>query len=275
MKTKLLIIVLLTSFTINANSQNFSPLSGTVRIGMPLYPWGLCAAAYMGSATLIEQGFKLKSPTAANWLSSNHNFFRFFNMGYDYLIPCWSMDFANSGMELQRPYNGDFENDQYINYVGYFLNWSSRFSRFGFYFGADYEWRRFLISYPPNQYRLPSSNEIHSLVPSIGLRFRLINPEREIEGLPINIVLEAGVSYAVVIKYENKESYNDDVLNNGFRSLVGISIATTKFGSLHVRWSKDIYQLFKNDFIATDGFLYNNEISNDFSCISIGWATFF
>lgn len=230
--------------------------------------------AYMGSATLIEQGFSLKKPTVSNWLNSNHNFFRFFNMGYDYLIPYWSMTSSNNEMELQRPYNGDFENNQYINSIGYFLNWRSPFSRFGVYCGMDYEWRRFLLAYPPDQYRLPSSNEIHSLVPSFGLRFRLINPEKEIDGFPFNIVLEAGMSFAAVVKYENKEGYSADALNNGFRSLVGISITTNKFGSLHVRWSKDLYQLYNSDYMATDGYLFNNEITNNFNCISIGYATF-
>lgn len=37
----------------------------------------------------------------------------------------------------------------------------------------------------------------------------------------------------------------------------------------------DLYKLYNSDYVATDGFLANEEISNSFSCFSVGWASFF
>ena len=97
------------------------------------------------------------------------------------------------------------------------------------------------------------------------------------------MVFEAGLSYACVIDYKNKVSstdhligYGTEALNNGFRVQLGIVLTTNKWGSLNLRWNKDLYDLYNNDNISTisNGCLYNNTITNSFSCFSIGWATF-
>lgn len=258
------------------HSSGFSTLSGTIRIGFPIFPWGVASVAIMGVANLVQEGFLLEDFTISNWMKGNHNFFRFFNMGYDYLVPQWSVASPNNEIELIRPYRHytDLGGNSYIYYVGYYLNWRSQFTRFGFYCGIDYEWRTFMLSYPPNQYRLPMLSEIQSLLPACGVRYRLIDPMKEIDGFLFNIVLEAGITYAYVIKYENDEKYDIDALNNGFKSLIGVSITTNKFGSIHVRWSKDLYQVFNRNYKATYGILRDYEITNNFGCISIGYATF-
>ena len=71
-------------------------------------------------------------------------------------------------------------------------------------------------------------------------------------------------------------NYNADALNNGFRSSLGMAITTNKWGSLVVRWIKDLYNLYNNDHIATDsnGYLYNNEVKSSISYFSIGYSTF-
>lgn len=282
MKRRILILALLATIPFHANSQNFSSLSGTIRLGGLGWVWGTVAGAYMGSACLIQQGFMLEKPTVSNWLHENHNVFRFFNLGYDVVVPMWSIISSNEVIELQRPVsfqdNTAHGNDHYMSYVGYYFNWRSPFSRFGFYCGMDYEWRRFdlvhTIDEPYNYQHWRANNNIQSLVPAAGVRIRLIDPSKEIEGFPINIVLEAGVSYAAVIKYENNKGYGKDAVNNGFRAVAGLSITTNKYGSLHLRWTKDLYNLYNNNYNATEGFLLNNEIKNNFSYFSIGWATF-
>lgn len=241
--------------------------------------WGTVAGAFMGSACLIQQGFVLEKPTVSNWLNENHKFFRFFNLGYDILIPIWSMASSNESVELQRPFdNSGLENNKYTSYVGYQLNWRSPFSRLGFYGGIDYEWRRFYLSHKvdiPGQYEYWGvKNNIQSLVPAAGIRVRLVEPAKEIEGFPINVVVELGLSYAIALKYENDVEYGLDAINNGFRTQLGLSITTNRFGSLHVRWNKDLYTIFNNGYIATKGFLSNNEIKNNFGYLSVGWATF-
>ena len=288
MKTRLkvLLVSVLASITINANAQNFSSLSGTVRL----------SCGWVGDAVfsapvyyiwLTRLGLLLDGEgTFSGWIRQNHNtFLRFFNVGYDFHFPQWTMASANNTIELMHPFGKNyskmfefFEDNNYIHYIGYHFNWRDPFSRLGFYAGADYEWRNFAISYQPEidaVYRLTSHNEIHSIVPAAGVRFKLISPEKEIDGFPINVVLEAGLSYAIAIKYNNDKDYGTDALNNGFRANVGVHITTNKYGSIHVRWNKDLYKLYNSDYVATDGFLANEEISNSFSCFSVGWASFF
>lgn len=303
MRIKLLIIVLLASITINANSQNFNTWSGTIRFSGGLLGAGMVFSPMMATWGIYE-GFKWRygdggynnGASFSGWMRDNHiGFLRFFNAGYDFVVPQWSMSFSNDEIIVdQRVSSKDnlfnslfFWDDHYINYMGYYLNWKDPFSRFGFYCGADYELRTFGLEYKfiaPGQYHAWSvHNEIQSLVPSVGIRYRLISPEREIEGFPINIVLEAGLSYAVVLNLKNKvmstdalNNYNADALNNGFRSSLGMAITTNKWGSLVVRWIKDLYNLYNNDHIATDsnGYLYNNEVKSSISYFSIGYSTF-
>lgn len=297
MRKKLVLLVLLTSVTINANSQNFSTWSGTIRFsggllgGMMVFaPTMTAGIAYAAAA---DKSYGADIP---GWIRNNHlSFLRFFNAGYDFLIPQWSMAFSNDEIIVDQRVSGKdnlfndlfFWDDHYINYMGYYLNWKDPFSRFGFYCGADYELRTFGLEYKsitPGQYHYWSvHNEIQSLVPSVGIRYRLISPEREIEGLPINIVLETGLSYAFVLNFKNKvtstdalNNYSTDALNNGFRSSLGMAITTNKWGSLYVRWIKDLYNLYNNDNIAKDsnGYLYNNEVKSSISYFSIGYSTF-
>lgn len=288
MKTRLkvLLVSVLASITINASAQNFSSLSGTVRLSCG-WVGDAVFSAPVYSIWLTRLGFLLDGEgTFSGWIRQNHNtFLRFFNVGYDFHFPQWTMASANNTIELMRPFGKNyskmfefFGDNNYIHYIGYHFNWRDPFSRLGFYAGADYEWRNFAISYQPEidaVYRLTSHNEIHSIVPAAGVRFRLISPEKEIDGFPINVVLEAGLSYAIAIKYNNDKDYGTDALNNGFRANVGVHITTNKYGSIHVRWNKDLYKLYSSDYVATDGFLANEEISNSFSCFSVGWASFF
>ena len=306
MKSKLFIIVLLTSITINADSQNFNTLSGTIRFSggglgamMVLSPTMTTAICY---AAFSDRSYGADIP---GWIRNNHlSFLRFFNAGYDYVIPQWSITFSNDEVKLGQIVASDdntfhdlfFTNDCYVNYMGYFINWRDPFSRFGIYCGADYELRKYSLDFSSysshwnNQYyHCLIYNEIQLFVPSVGLRYRLIGPDKEIEGFPFNIVLESGFSYAIVLGFKNDvasgevlENYTIDALNNGFRTQLGIAITTNKFGSLYLRWAKDLYNLYNNDFIATDnnGYLYNKElkyhnvVKTSFSFFSIGWATF-
>lgn len=284
MKKKLLIIFL-SILSINSYAQNFSNLSGTVRASCG---WAGDAIIFGSVFTvwLTRLGFALDGDgTFSGWIRQNHNtYLRFFNIGYDVQIPQWSMTSTNHDIKLDRPYKHHsglydlFGGNNYIYYLGYYLNWKSPFSRFGFYAGADYEWRSFSLSYQPESdavFRYSSNNDIQSIVPAAGIRYRLISPEREIDGFPINLVLEAGLSYAFVTKYADDCGYGIDAVNNGFRANVGISITTNKYGSIHVRWSKDLYNVYKKGYTTTEGFLSDNEIRNNFSSFSIGYASFF
>jgi len=302
MKTKLLFIVLLTSITINVNSQNFSTWSGTIRFSGGLLG-GAMVFSPMMTTWMLYEGFKFRygdggynnGASFSGWMRDNHvGFLRFLNAGYDFLIPQWSLSFSNENIKLDRFY-ARFDNtfhdlffgdDHYINYMGYSINWKDPFSRFGYYFGADYELRKFSLDYTykaPNQYNHWSvNNEIQSLVPFAGIRYRLISPEKEIEGFPINVVLEAGVSYSIILSFKNDignnslNSYSTDALNNGIRTQLGVALTTNKYGSIYVRWIKDLYNLYNNDYIATDrnGYLYGTEVNSNISYFSIGYATF-
>lgn len=265
--------------TISTNAQKFGTLSGTIRVGGGIYGtvYSYCAPVTLALCTALSfTDFTVED--ANNWSNEQHGFFRFFNIGGDVLIPNWSMSSSNINIELLRPYESYQEDSfldggmkQYTTYLGYYFNWKSLSTRFGGYFGADYEWKNFVIHYP---YPNVAYNKIHSVVPSVGLRYRLLSPMTEIGGFPFNVVFEAGLSYVICIKYKNNCGYGSDALNNGFRSMLGVAITTNRFGAIHVRWSKDLYNIFNEDYAATDGFLYNNTITNDFSCISIGWAIF-
>lgn len=278
MKIKSILSILLTSIAITANSQNFGTWSGTIRLGGGQY-----GTIYSFGSPVIAGLLRAFSFTGwtdkdfQNWSSEQHGAFRFLNIGGDILVPNWSMTASNAEIELNRWDDDNFLNDpvnQYTYYVGYFFNWRSLFSRFGLFFGADYEWKNFVIHFPLPPYPNVAHNKIHSLVPTVGLRYRLISPMKEIEGFPFNIVLEGGLSYVVNIKYNNYDGYDLDALNNGFRPMIGIAITTNRFGSIHLRWTKDLYNLFNNDYNPVEGPLYNNEIYNEFSCMSIGWSIF-
>lgn len=287
MKIKTLFFVLLMAITTNGHSQNFGTFSGTLRVGGGSY--GPVFAIVTPVTVGLLQAFNVTSFNANDWSSEQHTFWRFFNIGGDLLMPNWSMSASNANIELHRPledYQTNFLNKslkQYTNYIGYYFNWKSQFSRFGCYFGMDYEWRSFLIMYP---YPNVSYNKTQSIVPAVGVRFRLLDPMKEIEGFPFNIVLEGGGAFVIHTKYENNcgnglgvinngfSGYGLDALNNGFRSMLGVAITTNRFGSIHLRWTKDLFNLFDNDYKATDGFLYNNEITTRCSYLSIGWAIF-
>lgn len=287
MRIKTLLIALLATLSINAHSQNFGTFSGTIRVGGGLY--GTVYSCVTPVTVGLLQAFKVTSFDANNWSNEQHTFLRFFNVGGDILVPNWTMTASNNNIELHRPledYQTNFLNHtvrQYTNYVGYWINWRSHFSGIGGFFGIDYEWKSFMIFYPyPNS----SYNKIQSIVPTVGLRYRLISPMKEIEGFPFNVVIEGGLSFVINTKYDNNcgtglditnngfSGYGLDALNNGLRPILGVAITTNRFGSIHVRWTKDLFQLFDKDYKATGGFLYNNEITNSFSCFSIGWAIF-
>ena len=297
MRLKSFFFALLITFAMNVNSQSVSPWSGTIR-----FSGGFLGVAMlycpMFTGWLLYEGFSPKGYgfTYLDWARDNHlSFLRFFNACYDFRFPHFSMSFSKNNIKVDHIYSQSdntfvdlfFTNDSYSNYIGYYLNWTDKFSKMGFYLGMDYELRKFSLEYKsdiPDQYHYWHSNiEIQSVVPSVGLRYRVISPEKEMDGFPFNIVLEAGISYAVVINYEDKltrtdnlTNYSIDVLNNGFRSLLGVAITTNEWGSLYVRWTKDFYNIYNNEYIANDkdGYLYGNEIKNSFSCISVGWATF-
>lgn len=305
MRIKTIILVLLLSISIISNSQNFSALSGTIRFSGGLLG-GAMMYAPMSMGFLIGGGLKgsfgLDFP---NVIRNNHlSFLRFYNAGYGFVIPQWSITFSNDEVKLGQITASDdnkfhdlfFTNDCYINYIGYNINWRDPFSRFGLYCGADYELRKYSLDFSSysshwyNQYyHCLIYNEIQLFVPSVGLRYRLIDPDKEIEGFPFNIVLESGISYAIILGFKNEvhsgealENYTINALNNGFRSQLGIAITSNKFGSLYLRWAKDLYNLYNNDYIATDnkGYLYNKElkyhnvVKTSFSFFCIGWATF-
>ena len=295
MKVKLVVLALLLSICVNGHTQNYNTFSGTIRfsggfVGDALF------AVFMILPRAIHEGLKQEgyADTFSGWLHANHlSFLRFSNNGFDILYPQWTMSFSNDDIKLEQTSTGRnyklqllFDNRCYINYLGYHLNWRDPFSRFGFSFGMDYELRKFNLwnkYYRDGQYHFWSiDNKIQSLVPSLGLRYRLISPGKEVDGFPVNMVLEVGISYAIAISFEN-DGYTDshnvyciDALNNGFRSLLGIAITTNKYGSLYLRWTKDLYNLYNNDYIANDnkGYLYNNKVTTNLSCLCIGWATF-
>lgn len=298
MKFRSLVLGVVLSVCTNGYTQNFSTFSGTIRFSGGLLG-GAMVFSPMMTSWLVYEGF---SPNGygggvSDWIRDNHlSFLRFFNAGYDFLFPQWSMSFSNNDIKLGQISAANdntfndlfFTNDCYINYIGYYINWRDPFSRFGFFFGADYELRKYSLEYKSDisgQYNYwHVDNEIQSFVPSVGVRYRLISPEKEVDGFPFNVVIEAGVAYTIVLDYKNDVKYstdalgkyNIDVLNNGFRSQLGIVVTTNKYGSLYLRWTKDFYNLYNNEYIATDskGYLYNNEVRTNLSCFSIGWATF-
>ncbi len=265
--------------TRDASPERFGTWSGTIRLGGGLYG---TLYSYLTPVTVgLLRVFKFTNWSETdyrNWSKEQHGAMRFFNVGGDILIPNWTMTGTKANIELLRPLE-DYQVDgfldgglkQYTTFVGYFFNWRSQTSGLGMFFGADYEWRNFRIHYP---YPNVSHNKIHSLVPTFGLRYRIIDPIRFEKTLKFSVVVEAGMSYVFNVKYVNTDNYDLDALNNGFRPMLGIAVTTTRFGSIHLRWTKDLYNLFNKDYQATEGLLYDNEVDNTFSSISIGWAIF-
>lgn len=276
MRNRLFSLIFLSLFSLNSYSQEFGTLSGTIRFGGGTYGTGFS----FGTPLIVGilQAFHLSDFDCNDWASEQHSVLRFFNVGGDILVPNWSITSTKGNLQLHRPLE-DYEVDgfwgdelkQYTSYFGYYLNWRSHFSRWGGYLGIDYEWRNFLVMYP---YPNVAYNKIHAIVPAVGVRYRLINPLNEIQGVPFNIVLEGGISYVINTHYDNNEGYGLEALNNGARPMIGVAITTNRFGSIHLRWSKDSFDLFNSGYEATKGFLNNNIIHNDFSCVSIGWALF-
>ena len=129
MKTRLkvLLVSVLASITINANAQNFSSLSGTVRL----------SCGWVGDAVfsapvyyiwLTRLGLLLDGEgTFSGWIRQNHNtFLRFFNVGYDFHFPQWTMASANNTIELMHPFGKNyskmfefFEDNNYIHYSSF------------------------------------------------------------------------------------------------------------------------------------------------------------
>lgn len=295
MKHKLFVLLLFTSVLYNGYSQSFSTWSGTIRFSGGLLGGAMIYSPMMTSWLLYE-GFSDKGNggNILDWVKDNHlGFLRFFNAAYDFVIPQWSMTFLDNNIESGRIYASKgntfhdlfFTNDKYINYIGYQISYKDLFSRLGIFGGIDYELRKFSLEYkldnPMDYHFWHRNNEIQLLVPTIGIRYRIISPEKEIEGFPFNVVFETGLSYAIVLKYvtfpygRNYSDY-DGTLKNGFRTQLGIAITTNKLLSVHIRWTNDLYNLFDNAYVVTDseeGLLKYN-IKTNLGCFSIGLATF-
>lgn len=293
MKRKLFFLSLLLLISTKGYSQDFGTLSGTIRLGGGMLGTGFSFFPPLVVGTLRVLPFThWGDKDFNNWSSEQHGIFRFINVGGDIMIPNWTMSGSDIDINLEHGDGNSYSGNQYTYSVGYFLNWRSHFSRFGLFGGIDYEWKNFDMIYPYSELRSDtryssisvgghnyfdvsfSRNKMNSLTPTIGMRYRLIDPMKEIEGFPFNVVLEAGMSYVVNILYKNDDGYGLDALHNGFRPMLGIAVTTNRLGSIHIRWTKDLYNLFSNDYNATKGPLFENQISNSFSCISIGWALF-
>lgn len=290
MKIKSLCLLVFVAITIRVYPHKFGTVSGNIRFGGGIF--GVVSSVCMPITVGLLQMLKFTDFDLQKWSNEQHNSFRFFNISGDLWCLDWSMTASNEKIELHRPFEswqggGLLDSDKivYTSNVGYCLNWMPTFSSFGFWGGIDYEWRNFMILKGYNYvghniWELSSSsyssyNKIQSIVPTIGIRYRLIGPMKEVAGVfPFNIVFEVGISYVINVKYENADNYSIDALNNGFRPVIGIAVTTKRYGSMHLRWTKDWYNLFNKDYKAMDGFLYNNEISNNFRCISIGYAIF-
>lgn len=292
MRNKLIVLSLFLLFSAEGNSQEFGTLSGTFRVGGGIY------GAAFSFFTPLTVGVVRVLPFTGwgnkdfnDWSSAQHRAFRFLNVGADIWIPNWSITSSNLDVNLERGGNKNW-GKQFTYCIGYYLNWKSPFSRFGLFGGVDYEWKNFDLVYPYSELRggtrfssvslnghnykdvSVSQNIINSLVPTFGVRYRLIDPMKEVEGFPINVVLEAGISYVINIIYKNDDGYGFDAINNGFRTIIGVALTTNRFGSIHIRWTKDLYNLFNTNYSASNGPLFDNKITNNFSCFCIGWAVF-
>lgn len=293
MKVRSLVIVLM-MISYSARSQEFGTLSGTIRVGGGVYGTVFSFFSPILTGTLRVLPFtNWGDRELNNWSSEQHGVFRFLNVGGDFFSPNWTMTGSDLDINLEHGDGSNmFGGNQYTYCVGYYLNWKSLFSGIGLFGGIDYEWKNFDVIYPYSEMRSDtryssisigghnyydvsfSRHKINSLTPTIGVRYRLIDPMKEIDGFPFNVVLEAGMSYVVNILYKNDDGYGLDALHNGFRPMLGIAVTTNRWGSVHIRWTKDLYNLFSNDYNATKGPLFENNISNSFSCLSIGWALF-
>lgn len=266
MRIKFFLFVFFLSIAFRSNAQNTGTWSGTIRLGGGTLGSGFCV---LWPVYVFLHNVDRTDEDIQNRIHRLHSTYRFVNLDFELTMHDWPLTTTRGNMPIEDGSVSYFNiYRQYSYSVGYYFSWKSLFSRWGIFFGGDYEWKDFSFD------SYWGDHKIHSIVPAVGLRYRLLSPLKEIEGFPFNIVLEGGLSCVIKIKYDNDEGYGMGALNNGMRTMLGLAVTTNRFGSIHFRWTKDLYNLFNNDYSAVAGPLFNNEITTNFSLYSIGWSIF-
>lgn len=270
MKTKRFVIALLLLVGLfQPQIQAQDKLYRNIFHGSPKMRGGLYTGLYGAmfgsfSAIVTESEAPWETPTL-RWLLPTSEM--------DLHIPAWSLTQSGNDVPLEKAdWWSILYPDLIHNYnfaVGYEFSWKSLEIPLGAYVGADVEWRQICFK----EGMIAGKHRMTFFVPSAGLRFRLLGNGFERKN-SWNIVLDCGAAYSYAMKYKNFYQWDTNALGNGFRPRIGLIFSTLDHGSFYVRWEKDMYELFNNDFTLPDGRKPFDNMHSEFYSIILGWALF-
>jgi hypothetical protein len=160
--------------------------------------------------------------------------------------------------------------------TGFKLGWQNNMYPIGGYIKIAYRYKKFSLKFPDeNNY---TTNKIHSIVPSLGLRITPILRGYDKTFYPI---LEVGVNYEYNFSYKGAYENNLNQINSGFTSSYSIGYGNTNYSKdgLYIREfviGVDIphYNTFNKNFTLDNGTTYpyknvTSHIYRFFTSISI------
>lgn len=249
------------------NLSHFAKVHGSLKLRGNGGYVALYAAAYTTMATMLLEEEDLTSVPVARWLLPTAEL--------DAHLPAWSLSRDGTDIPLGAPkwWTLLYPNvrNNYNFSVGYEL--SAKFFRLplGLYAGADFEWRNVNIQ---TGGVLSGLHKMTSFLPSAGIRIRVLGNGFE-RRHNWNIVLDCGTYYNLPLRYRSFTNWNTaEALGKGFRPRVGLIFSTVHNGSYYIRWEKDMYDLFNQDFTLPDGRKPFDGIHSSFYSIIFGFSLF-
>ena len=271
MKTKhffLILLVCLGFFHVPAQAQlgHFASVHGSLKFrGSGIYGMFPAMLIAMSDAVIFEDDEALSDPVA-RWLIPTSEL--------DMHIPFWSLSQNGEKLPLGSPrWWSFFYPDQRNNFcfaLGY--EFSAKFFRFpiGLYAGSDFEWRKINVQ---TEGVMSGLHSMTLFMPSAGIRIRMLGIAFE-RRHNWNIVLDCGTYYNLPLKYESFNNWGKDVLGKGFRPRVGLIFSTVNKGSYFIRWEKEMYNMFNQDYTLPDGRKPFEGIGGRFNSIILGFSLF-
>ena len=290
MKKTILILMVLVAFSPTVSSQGH--FSGRIKLGYsggspyfsanePLFGSLLYAGAYVGEVLALRAIAQEKdvysaygrAMTLVDWFFPSMSFSLNAPTGFlgssPWLIALWnstpsSQRMTYNGEEVELNYKKPWNLFNFMDQgwksptsrsVGYELSWSGRRIPVGLFVGVDYEYRQVNIA----DFDLPlcGRHVISSVIPSAGLRYRILGTQFESEH-NWDIYLEGTVANVRNIKYKNALNiYSVDATESGMRYAVGFGAVA--FNGVFppvcffIRYSWDDFNFFNAEYVAPDG----------------------
>lgn len=196
------------------------------------------------------------------------------SMEFEMHVPEWSLSDENGEIPMMAPRWWSFLlPDWKHNYkcsIGYELSWKSLLYPIGLYASINHEWQQIYI----RDGLYSGKHKVSSFVPIAGIRLRLLGVGFEMDN-NWNIVLDAGAAYVYRHKARNFYGWGKEAFSNGIRPRVGLAVSTIRYGTLFLRYEKDLFNFFNPDFVDENLPISLPKTENVFSSLTLGWTLLF